>query len=201
MFYFIFIFIHSSKLLDKTMPFSRFGNNFNKEALVIWESSFASLKDKFIALTYIDLPEFKDVAHGIVLAFNHRTGLSCTTLSDIEPSLVIKEDLAMMELRFSGLAKAVKIQEIVQGVQDSVMKASLVYSKQEILRMTINLLVGFENGSIPYEEDAQKAWADNREKMLDLSQRNPTVEEMQNIKLSSDQIRSFQEELRDFPQS
>jgi hypothetical protein len=162
--------IHSSKTMDKTMLFSRFENNFNKEALAIWESSFASLKDKFIALTYIDLPEFKDVAHGIVLAFNHRTGLSCTTLSDIEPSLVIKEDLAMMELRFSGLAKAVKIQEIVQGVQDSVMKASLVYSKQEILRMTINLLVGFENGSIPYEEDAQKAWADkNREKMLDLS--------------------------------
>ena len=103
-------------------------NNLNKEALAKWESSFVSLKDKFIALTYIDMPEFKDVCHGILLAFNHRTGASCQTLSDIDPSLVIKEDLAMMDLRFSGLVKTVKIQELVPAIQDSIMKAHL-YSK------------------------------------------------------------------------
>jgi hypothetical protein len=192
-----FLFIHSSKtMLDKAMLLSRFGNNLNKHGLALWESSFVSLEDKYEALCHIDMPEFKDVAQGIVMAFNSRTGSSCQTMVDIDKSLVIKEDLAMMEIRFSGLVKVVKTQDVLQGIQDATMKASQVYSKQEILRMTINLLVGFMNGTIPNVEAEQRAWADkNPKKMLDLSQRVPTVEEMQSLELNPDQIRQFQAEL------
>jgi hypothetical protein len=182
-------------MLDKNMLHSRFGNNVNKYALAIWESSFVSLEDKYEVLCKIDMPEFKDTAHGIVCAFNFRTGSSYVTMDQIHKSLVISSDLVMMELSFPGLVKAVKYQDAKQGIMDSVLHCSSTHSKLEILRMTVNLLVGFKNGSIPMTE--QKEWAhDHPDKLLELSQRNPTMEELRSLELTEAEIQQYLTQLQ-----
>jgi hypothetical protein len=182
-------------MLDKNMLHSRFGNTVNKYALAMWESSFVSLEDKYEALCQIDMPEFKDTAHGIVCAFNFRTGSSCVNMNQIHKSLVISPDLYMMDLSFSGLVKVVKAQDARQAIVDSLLQASVTHSKLEILRMTMNLLVGFKNGSIPMTE--QKEWANkNPEKLLELSQQSPTVEELRSLDLPEAAIQQYLDQLQ-----
>ncbi len=172
---------------------SKFGNNVNKYALAMWESSWIPLEDKFEALCDIDIPEFKDVSHGVVIAFNLRTGATCEKLKDIDKKKVVQEDLDMVELCFPGLVKAVKTQDAVEGIMKSLEVASVTHSRREIMNTFMNTLIGFRNGTIPLNDHEMEMWAkNNREKVMDVSQHDPTFVELQSLELTDDQIRLYQ---------
>jgi hypothetical protein len=157
----------------------QFGENPNHYGLAAWKYPNIKVKDRFTALCGMPIPEMRGVKQEIVFRFNNRTNSNFTKPEDIPVDMVIYEDLYHMNDAFANVKHAVKVQETMQEILQTVLGSLHLLSQSKILRTLANVCI-FHN---KYEKEGKSMQNLSVEELNKIIEYEATLEEIEALNL------------------
>jgi hypothetical protein len=171
-----------SLAMDATTWLKFKAKNPNQYGLAIWKSPHISMKDRFEALSGMPIPEMKDVKQELVSRFNNRTNSNFTKPEDIPSDSIIYEDLSHMDDAFLKVEHAVKAQEILQEILQTVLGSLHILSRSDILRTLANVCICFHK----YEKKKKSIQNLTLEELNKIIEYEATLEEIEALHLDTE---------------
>jgi hypothetical protein len=165
----------------------QFASNPNHYGLAAWKSPNIKMKDRFTALCGMPIPEMRGVKQEIVFRFNNRTNSNVTKTEDIPIDSVTYEDLSHMNDAFANVEHAVKVQETMQEILQTVLGSLHLLSQSKILRTLANVCV-FQN---KYEKEGKSMKNLSVEELNKIIEYEATLEEIEALNLDPDTHRQI----------
>jgi hypothetical protein len=160
----------------------KYAKNPNQYGLAIWQAPNIAMKDRFEALCGMPIPEMKDVKQEIVSRFNNRTNSNFTKSEDIPSDSVTYEDLSHMNEAFLKVEHAVKAQEILQEILQTVLGSLHILSRSDILRTLANVCIFHKE----YEKEGKSMKNLSLEELNKIIEYKATLEEVEALHLDTE---------------